>query len=738
MGAYLSSPICDKDTIEGSNNRLAFAASSMQGWRMSQEDAHNAILDFDGKTSFFAVYDGHGGAEIALYCSRHFPDFLKQLDSYRKGQLNDALIEGFLKFDSLLLDTNVKEILQVLADSKDKNDNDEQMDDQTIDDINLSTNKNEENNHNEELNIEEAQLLKKEAELPIEELLKRYGDDGKYFQSPVISKNKKQIPLKNDDDDEKIKNLEKLKELRDSEVTNEDNVTSSSPIDTDQIKSDVITHADEENIPTDDVLDRKIAETTSNGELSDATEVKPSSSESKTTSRRPRKSASNDTTILSSTTATSKSLTHHLLSDNIDELEDEDDFEYEESEDETSGDEAEDNEDDDENVVGEEDKEEEEEQGTEEEEEEEDKQRESSKAVEIKKLMKKSIMAILNRHTKKRKHNDDSEDDVKENQNEEQQEEDADDNEDEDEEDIDDENDTDLGKMLDMNSDPGSSSGCTAVVTLLRDKQLFVANAGDSRCVVCRNGRAIEMSIDHKPEDPQERARIEKAGYKVTLDGRVSGGLNLSRAIGDHAYKKTSKLPPEEQAITALPDIRTLTLEDQDEFMVIACDGIWNFMSSQDVVDFVRTRLEKKTLSQICEELFTHCLAPNTSGDGTGCDNMTAIIVKFNFNSQSTIEINQESTVLKSTEHSPWPTMFTSVNNKRSLSPEHALTKETNDDDDDDDDIHSKKFKITPENVTNNTVTSPSKTTGAFSFNVATTTNNNNNKNNNLNDDQQH
>ncbi len=111
------------------------------------------------------------------------------------------------------------------------------------------------------------------------------------------------------------------------------------------------------------------------------------------------------------------------------------------------------------------------------------------------------------------------------------------------------------------------------------------------------------FSIDHKPEDPQERTRIEKAGYKVTLDGRVSGGLNLSRAIGDHAYKKTTTLPPEEQAITALPDIRTLTLEDQDEFMVIACDGIWNFMSSQDVVDFVRIRLEKKPLAQICEEV---------------------------------------------------------------------------------------------------------------------------------------
>lgn len=126
--------------------------------------------------------------------------------------------------------------------------------------------------------------------------------------------------------------------------------------------------------------------------------------------------------------------------------------------------------------------------------------------------------------------------------------------------------------------------------------------------------------IDHKPEDIQERTRIEKAGYKVTLDGRVSGlsiyntyfietiksllgGLNLSRAIGDHAYKKTANLPPEQQAITALPDIRTLTLDDQDEFMVIACDGIWNFLSSQDVVNFVRASIDKKPLSQICEEV---------------------------------------------------------------------------------------------------------------------------------------
>lgn len=58
------------------------------------------------------------------------------------------------------------------------------------------------------------------------------------------------------------------------------------------------------------------------------------------------------------------------------------------------------------------------------------------------------------------------------------------------------------------------------------------------RCVLSRKGQAIDMSTDHKPEDEQEKARIIKAGGRVTGDGRVNGGLNLSRAIGDHAYKQ--------------------------------------------------------------------------------------------------------------------------------------------------------------------------------------------------------
>lgn len=69
-------------------------------------------------------------------------------------------------------------------------------------------------------------------------------------------------------------------------------------------------------------------------------------------------------------------------------------------------------------------------------------------------------------------------------------------------------------------------------MALIRENQLTVANVGDSRCVLCRGKTAVDMSKDHKPEDQIELDRITKAGGKITHDGRVNGGLNLSRAIG--------------------------------------------------------------------------------------------------------------------------------------------------------------------------------------------------------------
>ncbi|XP_075057090.1 protein phosphatase 1G [Mixophyes fleayi] len=218
--------------------------------------------------------------------------------------------------------------------------------------------------------------------------------------------------------------------------------------------------------------------------------------------------------------------------------------------------------------------------------------------------------------------------------------------EEEDSEDAEDEEEEMLPGM-DGKEEPGSDSGTTAVVALIRGKQLIVANAGDSRCVVSERGKAVDMSYDHKPEDELELARIKNAGGKVTMDGRVNGGLNLSRAVGDHFYKRNRNLPPEEQMISALPDIKVLTLNEEHEFMVIACDGIWNVMSSQEVVDFIQEKIKQEpsgepvSLSSIVEELLDQCLAPDTSGDGTGCDNMTCIIVRFQPFSHSGLEASK-------------------------------------------------------------------------------------------------
>lgn len=172
----------------------------------------------------------------------------------------------------------------------------------------------------------------------------------------------------------------------------------------------------------------------------------------------------------------------------------------------------------------------------------------------------------------------------------------------------------------------GPGAGCTAVCAIVRGDQLFVANAGDSRCVLSRGGKAVALTEDHKPNNEEEFSRITKAGGFVA-DGRVNGSLNLSRALGDLEYKQVKSLPPEEQMVTANPEIRTIKLEPSDEFIILACDGIWDVLTNQEAIDFVRERLSKgKTPKEICEEACDFCLAPDTSGCGKGCDNMSIVV----------------------------------------------------------------------------------------------------------------
>lgn len=126
------------------------------------------------------------------------------------------------------------------------------------------------------------------------------------------------------------------------------------------------------------------------------------------------------------------------------------------------------------------------------------------------------------------------------------------------------------------------SSGSTAITVLIRGDQLYAGNAGDSRAIACVAGHAQPLSIDHKPDDEAEKARIENAGGFVEFK-RVNGNLALSRALGDFAFKANYDLPPEEQIVTACPEVQTCTLTSEWDFLVLACDGIWDVLQNQEV-----------------------------------------------------------------------------------------------------------------------------------------------------------
>ncbi|XP_075488606.1 putative protein phosphatase 2C 60 isoform X2 [Primulina tabacum] len=192
----------------------------------------------------------------------------------------------------------------------------------------------------------------------------------------------------------------------------------------------------------------------------------------------------------------------------------------------------------------------------------------------------------------------------------------------------------------------GPTSGSTACVAIIRENQLVVANAGDSRCVISRNGQAYNLSRDHKPDLEVERDRIFKAGGFIHA-GRVNGSLNLARAIGDMEFKQNKFLPAEKQIVTANPDINIVELCDDDEFIVLACDGIWDCMSSQQLVDFIREQLksQESKLSVVCEKVFDRCLAPTAGGEG--CDNMTMILVQFKKITPSSTSSNDKSSTSK-------------------------------------------------------------------------------------------
>lgn len=136
------------------------------------------------------------------------------------------------------------------------------------------------------------------------------------------------------------------------------------------------------------------------------------------------------------------------------------------------------------------------------------------------------------------------------------------------------------------------------------------------------------MSLDHKPDDDVELKRIKSAGGTV-IDGRVNGNLNLSRALGDHEYKVAKNVKPEDQMISAKPDIKRRSLNGTD-LIVLGCDGIWEMKSNEEIGSMLHDEVIKKgkDLTKSTEELLGKLIAPNCD-DENGLDNMTLIVVRL-------------------------------------------------------------------------------------------------------------
>uniref|UniRef100_A0A7S4VHE5 protein-serine/threonine phosphatase n=2 Tax=Ditylum brightwellii TaxID=49249 RepID=A0A7S4VHE5_9STRA len=172
-------------------------------------------------------------------------------------------------------------------------------------------------------------------------------------------------------------------------------------------------------------------------------------------------------------------------------------------------------------------------------------------------------------------------------------------------------------------------AGCTAVVAVIIERTVYVANAGDSRAVLCRkDGITQPLSFDHKPLHDIEMNRIKKSGGFVNQFGRVNGNLNLSRSIGDLKYKQVPGFKPSEQMITAEPDIIQATLNPEDEFIILGCDGIWDCLSNEQAVQYVRSRIDTKTPTEIGIEMLDEIISDDPRvTQGIGGDNMTIMII---------------------------------------------------------------------------------------------------------------
>jgi len=179
-------------------------------------------------------------------------------------------------------------------------------------------------------------------------------------------------------------------------------------------------------------------------------------------------------------------------------------------------------------------------------------------------------------------------------------------------------------KQLPEISSGEDRSGSTAVCVLITPKHIFFANCGDSRAMLVRDSEVGFATMDHKPVHPTEKERIQNAGGSVIVQ-RVNGSLAVSRSLGDYSYKTVRGLGPTEQLVSPEPEVTVIDRSrESDQIIVLACDGIWDVMSNEDLCGLVCERMRYVgDLSKVCNEVLDFCLYKGSS------DNMSIVLVAF-------------------------------------------------------------------------------------------------------------
>uniref|UniRef100_H3AUD4 protein-serine/threonine phosphatase n=2 Tax=Latimeria chalumnae TaxID=7897 RepID=H3AUD4_LATCH len=166
-------------------------------------------------------------------------------------------------------------------------------------------------------------------------------------------------------------------------------------------------------------------------------------------------------------------------------------------------------------------------------------------------------------------------------------------------------------------------SGSTVVAVMISPSHIYFINCGDSRALLCRGGEVHFYTEDHKPFKPREKERIQNAGGTVTLQ-RINGSLAVSRALGDFDFKEVEWRSQTEQLVSPEPEVYEIERSEKDEFIILACDGIWDTINNEELCKFVCSRLQlKEDLESVCNQVIDTCLYKGSY------DNMSIILICF-------------------------------------------------------------------------------------------------------------